>query len=317
MDLYALPPEEFTAARDALAKQDKAVKGLRRPTVAAWVVNTLVRRDAPLLEQLLALGAELAQAQSGQDAGALRTLGDQRRQLVAAVTTRAVEVTERDVTPAVRAEVAATLEAALSDPASAAAVRSGNLVRSLSFAGFGGVDLAGAVAEVRSARPAATTGTDPAGRPTSPRASGSIGAVQSGPAGARSAGKAVRTSAGKAAKEAPAKVRKLEAAALEAHGALDDAVRRTERIDRDRRAADREAASAVERLDAAAARVADLRAALTLAEKDLEVARAERKDRDKVVADLTRKGERAQAVVATSQELADRARAALDAVRRA
>ncbi len=45
-----------------------------------------------------------------------------------------------------RDEVAATLEAGLSDPASADAVRSGRLVRALSYAGFGGVDLDGAVA---------------------------------------------------------------------------------------------------------------------------------------------------------------------------
>lgn len=151
MDLYALPPEEFTAARDAAGP---AFKKLRKPTVSAWVVNTLVRREPALLEQLLSLGADLAAAQSGRDAAALRTLGEQRRQLVDAVANRAVELVDRPVSPAVRGEVVATLEAALADPPSAAAVVTGALVRSLSYAGFGGVDLEGAVAAVPKAKAA-------------------------------------------------------------------------------------------------------------------------------------------------------------------
>ena len=146
VDLYALPPEEFTAARDAAAKSDKTLRALRKPTVSAWVVNTLVRREAGLLDDLLALGAELGQAQSDRDPAALRRLTEQRRQLVAAVTQRAVDLVDRDVTATARAEVEATLDAALADPASAEAVRTGQLLRALSYAGFGGVDLDGAVA---------------------------------------------------------------------------------------------------------------------------------------------------------------------------
>ena len=50
-DLYALPLADFTPARDALAKEHKAdkalaasIKGLRKASLAAWVVNLLVRR---------------------------------------------------------------------------------------------------------------------------------------------------------------------------------------------------------------------------------------------------------------------------------
>ncbi len=50
-ELYGLPPEEFTAARDAracaLRASDRAladaVCALRRPTTAAWLVDLLVR----------------------------------------------------------------------------------------------------------------------------------------------------------------------------------------------------------------------------------------------------------------------------------
>ena len=51
-DLYALPLGDFTPARDARAKELKGtdlaapVKALKKPSLAAWVVNLLVRRDA-------------------------------------------------------------------------------------------------------------------------------------------------------------------------------------------------------------------------------------------------------------------------------
>ena len=86
-DLYRLAPEDFTAARDAEVKERKAagdkegaaaLEALRKPSVAAWLVNRLAADQPGLLGQLLDLGPELAQAQSGRDAGALRELGAQR-----------------------------------------------------------------------------------------------------------------------------------------------------------------------------------------------------------------------------------------------
>lgn len=151
-ELYALPPEDFTAARDAVAKATedkdlkKEVKALRRPTVSAWLVNRLALERADLLDQLLALGPALAQAQTGRSGDDLRRLGAQRRELVAVVVRTAVQDAGREVPAATSAEVAQTLEAALADPATADAVRSGHLVRAVSYAGFGGVDLDGAVA---------------------------------------------------------------------------------------------------------------------------------------------------------------------------
>ena len=78
-ELYALPREEFTAARDALAKRlraDKrreeadAVKQLRRPSVAAWAINQAVRRDPDALRELLAAGEALRAAHESLMAGA-------------------------------------------------------------------------------------------------------------------------------------------------------------------------------------------------------------------------------------------------------
>ena len=218
-DLYCLPPEDFTAARDAAAKEAKAggdaeaakaLKALRKPSVAAWLMNGLVAREPALLEQLLDLGPALAQAQAAGEGDALRKFGAQRRALVGAVVDRAVDLAGRPVTTAVRDEVAATLEASLSDAASADAVRSGRLVRALSYAGFGGVDLDGAVAA-----------PPPPEQPESP---------DQGPA--------------------------AETAALEAAGALDDAVRACERLTAQANDAEQQVAQAILGVDEARAALA-------------------------------------------------------------
>ena len=73
-DLYALPLADFTPARDARAKEHKAdkalaaaVKGLRKASAAAWVVNLLVRREPDQVDQVLAVGAALREAQESLD----------------------------------------------------------------------------------------------------------------------------------------------------------------------------------------------------------------------------------------------------------
>ena len=71
-DLYGLPLEEFTPARDALAKELKAagrkdeaaeVKSLRKPSVAAWALNRVAREHPDAVEGLRAAGAVLREAQ--------------------------------------------------------------------------------------------------------------------------------------------------------------------------------------------------------------------------------------------------------------
>jgi hypothetical protein len=278
VDLYGLPPEEFTAARDAAARQEKGLKVLRRPTVSAWVVNTLVRSDPDLLDDLAALGVELSDAQRERRGDDLRSLAEQRKKLVASVTQRAVELVGREIGPAARTEVEQTLEAVLSDPASAEAVRTGQLVRSLSFAGFGGVDLDGAVA--------------PLPLPVAERRS-------SPPL--------------KADPDTTAAERK----ALEAAGALDDAVRRAETVAK--ALEDQEAL-----LETTTAAEQDADAALTQAQEALHTAEAQAKEthRQRFAAQkardaLSRKAANATQAVATAQDAADNARIALDTLRRA
>lgn len=153
--LYALTLPEFTPARDALAKQLKGtplaaeVKALRKPSVAAWVVNLLVRREPEQVDQVLTVGAALREAQANLDGDELRALTRQRRQLTSAVTAtargHAVERGQK-ITQSVADEVESTLTAAMVDETAAAAVRSGLLLRSLTATGLGDLDLSAYVA---------------------------------------------------------------------------------------------------------------------------------------------------------------------------
>jgi uncharacterized protein YhaN len=154
-ELYALPLGEFTAARDAKAKELKGtdlaapVKSLKKPSLAAWVVNLLVRRDAEQVDQVLSLGTALREAAAGMDGEELRNLTRQRRQLTAAVTTGARSLAASagvKVTQAVADQVEATLTAAMVDERCSEAVRSGLLVTALSSTGVDDVDLSAAVA---------------------------------------------------------------------------------------------------------------------------------------------------------------------------
>jgi len=156
-ELYGLPLPEFTPARDARAKELKAsdkelsarVKALRKPSTAAWVVDLLVRREPDQVGQVLDVGAALREAQANLAGDELRALTRQRRQLTAAVTTRARAVAAENgqkVTAAVSDQVEATLTAAILDAECARAVRSGLLVAALAATGVDAVDLGSAVA---------------------------------------------------------------------------------------------------------------------------------------------------------------------------
>jgi hypothetical protein len=140
--LYGLAVGEFTAARDARAKELRAedkelaarVARLRKPSLAAWVLNVLVRREAGQVDEILAVGRALREAQEGLDGAQLRQLTAQRRQLTAAVTTRARRLARESghkVTEAVADQVEGALTAAMIDERCALVLRSGLLVATL------------------------------------------------------------------------------------------------------------------------------------------------------------------------------------------
>ena len=145
--LYGLEPAGFVAARDALAKQLKvegdkdsaaAVKKLAKPSVVAWAVNQVARRDPAALDALVAAGAKVRDAQAdavrGADASALRTASRQRRDLLqnlADTATGLAGATHRD-------EILATLDSASLDDDLAAVLRTGRLTKALEpVSGFG------------------------------------------------------------------------------------------------------------------------------------------------------------------------------------
>jgi vacuolar-type H+-ATPase subunit I/STV1 len=154
-ELYGLTLPEFTPARDAKAKKLKGtdlaapVKALKKPSVAAWVVNLLVRQETEQVDQVLQVGAALREAQAAMSGDELRQLTRQRRQVTAAVTTQARRLARENgqkITEAVAQQVEATLTAAMVDEECAKAVRSGMLLTALEATGVDAVDLDRAVA---------------------------------------------------------------------------------------------------------------------------------------------------------------------------
>jgi hypothetical protein len=156
-ELYALTPSEFTGSRNEWGKQTKAedpelakrILALRKPSVAAWVVNMMMRHQGDQMTQVLELGASLRRAQEDLDGEALRELTRQRRQLTTAVTRQGRDLAQelgQRLTEAVADQVQGTLHAAMVDEDAAAAVRSGLLVAALTATGVGAADVVDSVA---------------------------------------------------------------------------------------------------------------------------------------------------------------------------
>ncbi|BCB79976.1 hypothetical protein GCM10022251_08400 [Phytohabitans flavus] len=151
--LYSAPPEGFIAARDEAVAEAKAsgdvdaareIAKLRKPTVAAWLVNLLAIRRPDLMGELVELSRALRAAQRDLQGPQLRELSAQRRQAVAGLVDEARKLGLAADPSLTRAklplsEVENTLTAALSDEDVAAQVRSGRLVRAAAYAGFGEV----------------------------------------------------------------------------------------------------------------------------------------------------------------------------------
>jgi hypothetical protein len=152
-ELFGLAPEEFVAARDALARRlrregdaeaARRVKALRRPPLSAWAVNQLARGRGPGLDGLLAAGQRLRAAQqaavAGEGAAELKAAARAEREAVAELVEAALELLREaghPITDATRSRVAGTLHAAAASPEAADLVRSGRLTADLDPSGFG------------------------------------------------------------------------------------------------------------------------------------------------------------------------------------
>ncbi|MGJ5756079.1 hypothetical protein FB563_7640 [Streptomyces puniciscabiei] len=165
-ELYGLRPEEFVAARDrraldarkagdqALAKE---IGALRRPSLAAWAGNLLVRRQPEEVQPLLDLGESLRRAHRELDGPQLRKLVRRQSEVIGALGRQARRLAAeagRPVGEAVQREVEETLHAVLADPEAAREWAAGRLVKPLS-ARFGFPEADEAVLDLRPAAPAA------------------------------------------------------------------------------------------------------------------------------------------------------------------
>ena len=148
-ELYSLAPADFVSHRSAYVTRFKKagdrsgatrIGGLRKPTVVAWLVNTLARQDESAVAELFDLGAELERAQQRGDGHRLRELSTARSASIRALTDRAVVLgRERGVTVGDNAarEVSNTLNAAMADPEIRDRVRAGRTVVAETYSGFG------------------------------------------------------------------------------------------------------------------------------------------------------------------------------------
>jgi hypothetical protein len=150
-DLYGLPLEQFTAARNELARRleqlgDPRAAGVRKltkPTLPVWAINQLARRDPLAIRRLLAAGDALRKAQERalRQGGAV-SLGqaqadvrDAVRRLVGGA--RGVLADGgRPATDATLDRIAATLTAAAADDDVRPALKSGSLEAELQPSGF-------------------------------------------------------------------------------------------------------------------------------------------------------------------------------------
>jgi hypothetical protein len=147
-ELYALPPEQFTAARNDRAKEAKAagdretaarIAALRKPTVLAWLVNMLVRELPDEIGGFLDLGDVLREATATLSGPELRQLSGQRHRLVQALVRQARDLARQAgyrITEDVARGLEETLAAALTDPAVAGHLRAGRLTSGLTATGF-------------------------------------------------------------------------------------------------------------------------------------------------------------------------------------
>ncbi|MFH7340898.1 hypothetical protein [Streptomyces sp. KHY 26] len=175
-ELYALAPGDFTAARDERAKAARAagdrelaerIHRLRRPTLAAWASNLLVREQPDEVRRLLQLGEALRQAHQDLDGEQLRELSAQQHQVTSALARQAGWLTAQAgqrISDDVRQEVQDTLHAVLADPDAAEQWAKGRLAKPLSApAGFPTLSR-------QPAPPSAARRTEPAGDPADPDA---------------------------------------------------------------------------------------------------------------------------------------------------
>jgi hypothetical protein len=150
-ELYRLPLEEFTKARNDLASRLKKahqtddatqVRALKKPSAVAWAANSLARTDRKLVGELLAAGARLRETQqralggaAGADDVAEASTGE--RNAIRALLAAARKRLGARATPALLDRLGQTLRAAAVDDEGRQLLERGRLTEELKAVGFG------------------------------------------------------------------------------------------------------------------------------------------------------------------------------------
>jgi hypothetical protein len=141
-DLYILPLDEFTAARDEMAgrlksegddEEAKRVGKLRKPSVAAWGLNRAAQTHPELVKRLVDSHKKLRRAGSRQ---AVEEASETRRQAIAALTDAAMTELDKGSLQT-RDRINRTLLAVATDAQGEADLAAGTLVRELEPSGGG------------------------------------------------------------------------------------------------------------------------------------------------------------------------------------
>jgi hypothetical protein len=284
--LYGLPLDAFIGERDALARELRnagrrgeatAVKGLSKPTVAAWAVNQAVRSQPRAARELWEAGDALAAAQeavlSGKGSGTdLREAAERERAAVDPLVDAArglLTSSGGDLSETTIDRVRSTLQAAAIDPDARDEVAAGRATRERAPRGlFGGDEGAAPAAPAKRSRPA----DQPArGRSKRGRSAGDRSAAEEPERGRPTAEDRARAREEEAARKreeaAERKRQREEAAARERERKA--AAARVARAENALAAAEARSAKAAEQLEEARAREREAVEALADARADL------------------------------------------------
>ncbi|HEX5404976.1 MAG TPA: hypothetical protein VFX16_22020 [Pseudonocardiaceae bacterium] len=142
-ELFAAPREEFTALRDSRVKQARSagdrqlvdqLKRLRKPTVAAWLVNQVSRAHPDDIDRLAQVGDALRAAHHALAGEQLRDLSSRRNELIHVLTAHARVIAANAghlVGDAAVEQIENSWTAAVTNADAAAAVRAGQLSSAL------------------------------------------------------------------------------------------------------------------------------------------------------------------------------------------
>jgi hypothetical protein len=278
--LYAGSVDAFTEARNQAAKQagDKGlaaqIKKLKKPSVAAWAVNLLVRRESEQIDSVLGLAEQLRAAAEALDGAELRALTKQRRQLTSALASSAKSLAHDAgvrLTGPVVDQVEGMITAAMLDPVAAQVVRTGRIVTAFTSTGVSELDVESVVAvpeaiEVR-ATPTEEEAEDP--EPVALHVVPDGGAKLAAAEDALEEATAHVTAAEQELAEAEGAVEELNARRLQLQGEADELRRRLAAIEDDVDQVDEDLEEAQDTRDDAKVVLSEARTARTAAEKEL------------------------------------------------